>query len=100
MHRDKGVAEERAEEIEEGDDAVGVFERHGRPSRDQLQQWHHGAEGAERRRGTELAHTTFFPTIRTKSCLLKIILRSPSDHLRCHGSYQVPEVPQETCVES
>lgn len=32
VHRDQRVAEQRAEEIEEGDDAVGVFERHGRPS--------------------------------------------------------------------
>lgn len=32
MHRDERVAEQGAEEIEEGDDAVGVFEGHGRPS--------------------------------------------------------------------
>lgn len=32
MHRDQRVAEQGAEEIEEGDDAIGVFERHGRPS--------------------------------------------------------------------
>lgn len=32
MDRDERVAEEGAEEIEEGNDAVGVFERHGRPS--------------------------------------------------------------------
>lgn len=48
VHRDQRVAEQRAEEIEEGDDAVGVFERHGRPSRDQLQQSHSGAVGRER----------------------------------------------------
>lgn len=32
MHRDQRMAEQRAEEIEEGDDAIGVFERHGRAS--------------------------------------------------------------------
>ncbi len=32
MHRDKGVAEEGAEEIEERNDAVGVLKRHRRPS--------------------------------------------------------------------
>lgn len=32
MHRDQRMAEKRAEEIEERDDAIGVFERHGRPS--------------------------------------------------------------------
>lgn len=37
MHRDQRMAEQRAEEIEEGDDAIGVFKRHGRPSWDQLQ---------------------------------------------------------------
>lgn len=29
MHGDQRMAEQRAEEIEEGDDAIGVFERHG-----------------------------------------------------------------------
>lgn len=36
MHRDERVAEERAEEIEEGNDAVRVLKRHWRTSRDQL----------------------------------------------------------------
>lgn len=36
MHRDKRVAEERAEEIEDRNDAVGVLKGHGRPSGDQL----------------------------------------------------------------
>lgn len=53
VHRDERVAEERAEEIEERNDAVGVLERHGRSSRDQLQQWHHGAERAERQTGRD-----------------------------------------------
>lgn len=30
----------------------------------------------------------------------QLSISSPSDHFRCHGSYQVPEVPQETCIES
>lgn len=47
MHGDKRVAEERAEEIEEGNDAVGVLKRHGRPPGDQLKQRHHRAEGAD-----------------------------------------------------
>lgn len=47
MHGDKRVAEERAEEIEDGNDAVGVLKRHGRASRDQLQQGHHGSDGAD-----------------------------------------------------
>lgn len=32
MYGDKRVTEERAEEIEEGNDAVRVLKRHGRPS--------------------------------------------------------------------
>lgn len=48
VHRDERVAEEGAEEIEERNDAVGVLKRHGGPSGDQLQQRHHGADGAER----------------------------------------------------
>lgn len=48
MHRDERMAEQRAEEIEERDDAVGVFQRHGRPSRDQLKESHGGAGGAQR----------------------------------------------------
>ena len=36
MHGDKRVAEERAEEIEEWNDAIRVLKRHGRTSRDQL----------------------------------------------------------------
>lgn len=32
MHRDQRMAEQRAEEIEKGDDAIGVFKGHGRPS--------------------------------------------------------------------
>lgn len=36
MHGDKRVAEERAEEIEDRNDAVGVLKGHGRPSGDQL----------------------------------------------------------------
>lgn len=48
MHRDQRVAEQGAEEIEEGDDAIGVLEQHGRPSWDQLQQSHRGAGGTGR----------------------------------------------------
>lgn len=32
VHGDERVAEERAKEIEEGNDAVGVLKGHGRPS--------------------------------------------------------------------
>lgn len=56
VHGDERVAEEGAEEIEEGNDAVGVLEGHGRPPRDQLEQRHHGAErsrGGGRRRRRE-----------------------------------------------
>lgn len=49
VHRDKRVAEEGAEEIEEGNDAVGILERHGRPTRNQLEQRHHGAERSKER---------------------------------------------------
>lgn len=48
MHRDKRVTEERAEEIEERNDAVWVFKRHRRSSWDQLKQRHHGAEEANK----------------------------------------------------
>lgn len=36
VHRDEGVTKKRAEEIEEGDDAVGVLQRHGGTSRQHL----------------------------------------------------------------
>ena len=43
VHRDEGVTEERAEEIEEGNDTVGVLQGHGRTSRQHLQQGNQGS---------------------------------------------------------
>lgn len=93
VHRDERVAEEGAEEIEERNDAVGVLKRHGGPSGDQLQQRHHGADGAER----ESEGHVYTKYIDNNNLLLVSV---PGDHFGCHGSYQVPEMPQETCVES
>lgn len=60
VHGDERVAEEGAEEIEEGNDAVGVLEGHGRPPRDQLEQRHHGAEWSrERRRVSNSGSSSF-----------------------------------------
>lgn len=56
--------------------------------------------GQRDREGPSWHTQHFYPIIKTKLCSLNIIFCSPSDHLCCHGSYQVPEVPQETCVES
>ena len=44
MHGDERVAEEGAEEVEEGDDPVGVLQGHRRTPRDHLQQGNHGPE--------------------------------------------------------
>lgn len=101
MHRDQRVAEEGAEEIEERDDAVGVFEGHGRPPGDQLQQSHRGAGGA----GGINRNNRYFST-----CLISGTekqtwadrvdeKRSPRDHFGGHGRDQVPEVPQESSVK-
>lgn len=100
MHRDQRVAEQGAEEIEERDDAVGVFEGHGRPPGDQLQQSHRGAGGAgginrkKKKRYCLISGTdkqTWADGVDEK--------RSPRDHFGGHGRYQVPEVPQESSVK-
>ena len=44
MHGDERVAEEGAEEVEEGDDPVGVLQGHRRTTRDHLEQGNHGPE--------------------------------------------------------
>lgn len=41
MDGNQRVAEQRAEQVEERDDAAGVFQRHGGAPRDHLEQWHH-----------------------------------------------------------
>ena len=49
------MAEERAEEVEEGDDPVGVLQRHRRTPGDHLEQGNHGPEENQDQRLT-IAH--------------------------------------------
>lgn len=61
---DEQVAEERAEQVEERDDAVGILQGHGRTPRDDLQQGYHGPEESEEEREEhgETGNTRYTPS--------------------------------------
>lgn len=110
VHRDEGVTEERAEEIEEGNDTVGVLQGHGRTSRQHLQQRNHGAaaqgegerrrsEGGEKSEWFTLPHSCATYSTQRGVHIGDDILSSPCDHLCCHGADQVPEMSEEAGVE-
>lgn len=92
MHGDKRVAEERAEEIEEGNDAVGVLKRHGRAPGDQLKQRHHRAEGADTESQKVQGTNKHVRREQEQVCVTNKDTHmsadnqssSPSDHFSCH----------------